>query len=304
MRFSIFQDTDIGARANNQDRMGYCFTRDSLLMLVADGMGGHLKGEVAAQIATQIIASLFNKSARPRLVDPHGFLDFALREAHRETLKYQVLNRLPEAPRTTIVACIVQDGQAWWAHAGDSRLYWLRGSRLQQRTRDHSKVESLVAMGVLKPHEQMMHPERNKVLSCLGSPFQPLIEFGGPVELEPGDRFLLCSDGVWSAFAETTLCNRVGSGTVSAVVPALVEEAVRVSGRMADNATALLMSWEDQERGVDTMSAGTLAAGGVTSTIVFDDLAADVSNPLSEDDIDRTISEIRSAIGKSGKHRA
>jgi serine/threonine protein phosphatase PrpC len=304
MRFSIFQDTDIGARANNQDRMGYCFTRDSLLMLVADGMGGHLKGEVAAQIATQIIASLFNKSARPRLVDPHGFLDFALREAHRETLKYQVLNRLPEAPRTTIVACIVQDGQAWWAHAGDSRLYWLRGSRLQQRTRDHSKVESLVAMGVLKPHEQMMHPERNKVLSCLGSPFQPLIEFGGPVELAPGDRFLLCSDGVWSAFAETTLCNRVGSGTVSAVVPALVEEAVRVSGRMADNATALLMSWEDQERGVDTMSAGTLAAGGVTSTIVFDDLAADVSNPLSEDDIDRTISEIRSAIGKSSKHRA
>ena len=69
MRFSIFQDSALGARTVNQDRMGYCFTRASLLMVLADGMGGHLRGEVAAQIAMQTVASVFQQSARPKLVD-------------------------------------------------------------------------------------------------------------------------------------------------------------------------------------------------------------------------------------------
>ena len=103
MRFSIFQDTALGARSVNQDRMGYCFTRDSLLMLLADGMGGHLRGEVAAQLAIQTAAAAFQESARPMVADPVGFLDHALRSAHREIMRYQEAHGLPESPRTTVV---------------------------------------------------------------------------------------------------------------------------------------------------------------------------------------------------------
>ncbi len=108
MRFSIYQDTELGARSVNQDRMGYCFTRDALLMLVADGMGGHLRGEVAAQITLQTVAALFQTMARPALEDPAEFLDMSLRRAHRDILRYQEQHNLPESPRTTVVACLVQ----------------------------------------------------------------------------------------------------------------------------------------------------------------------------------------------------
>src|SRR5690606_28960527 len=94
MRFSIYQDSLIGERQANQDRMGYCFTRESLLMLVADGMGGHLHGEIAAQMSLQAAAAMFQAQARPLLADPAVFLDVALRRGHREILRFQRDNRL------------------------------------------------------------------------------------------------------------------------------------------------------------------------------------------------------------------
>jgi len=300
MRFSIFQDSALGARTVNQDRMGYCFTRDSLLMLVADGMGGHLRGEVAAQLAIQTAAAVFQRSARPLLVEPVHFLDQALRQAHREIMRYQALHGMPEAPRTTVVACVVQQGRAWWAHAGDSRFYWIRKGRLLVRTRDHSKVESLVALGLLKPHEQEQHPERNKVLNCLGSPFEPTIEIAPDVDLQPGDTLLLCSDGLWSAIPEAELCRRIAGGPVGTVVPQLVAQAVAAAGRSADNTTALAMTWEGDERGIDTRSGPALPEGAVTSTIAYGEVDAGPEPELSEEEIERTISEIRSAIEKSG----
>lgn len=299
MRFSIFQDSALGARSVNQDRMGYCFTRDSLLMLVADGMGGHLRGEVAAQMTMQTAASVFQRAARPALVDPIGFLDSALRQAHREILQYQRLHGLPEAPRTTVIACVVQGGKAWWAHAGDSRLYRVRDGVLLERTRDHSKVESLLALGLLQPHEAEQHPERNKVLNCLGSPFEPTIEISGGVELLPGDRLLLCSDGLWSCIAEAMLCRRLCAGPVDAVVPELVQEAVIAGGRAADNTTALAMCWEAQDRTVDTLGSTSLPDGAVTTTIAFGQLEAEAAPELSEDEIERTVREIRTAIERT-----
>ena len=299
MRFSIFQDSALGARTVNQDRMGYCFTRASLLMLVADGMGGHLRGEVAAQIAMQTVGAVFQQSARPQLVDPIGFLDYALRMAHRDILKYQDLHSLPEAPRTTVVACVVQDGRAWWAHAGDSRLYWIRDGAPLERTRDHSKVEQLVALGLVQAHERERHPERNKVLNCLGSPFEPTIEISSGAQLQPGDTILLCTDGLWSSIQEGALCRRLASAAVGSAVPELVRDAVAAAGRGADNATALAMTWEGEDLTVDTTSATAMPDGAVTTTIAFGQLEAETVPELSEEEIERTIREIRTAIEKT-----
>ncbi len=300
MKFSIYQDTALGARSVNQDRMGYCFTRDSLLMIVADGMGGHLRGEVAAQIATQSVAASFQRMAKASLADPIEFLDFALRRAHREILQYQEQHGLPEAPRTTVVCAIVQGGKAWWAHAGDSRLYWTREGALLTRTRDHSKVETLVTMGLLEPHLQENHPERNKVLNCLGSPFEPTVEIGQGVSLRPGDTLMLCSDGVWGALPEEELLRTLDGMSVLRSVPELVRRSVIAAGRAADNATALAMRWEGAGIEQEQLSSHTLPDGAVTTTIAIGQIDNEPAPELSEDEIERTIREIRSAIAKTG----
>lgn len=301
MRFSIYQDSLIGGRGVNQDRMGYCFTSDALFMVLADGMGGHLRGEVAAQITLQACAAAFQASAQPRLADPEAFLDSALRRAHREILRYQSEHHLPEAPRTTVVACVVQDERAWWAHAGDSRLYWVRGGRVLARTQDHSKVQSLVSLGLISPKEHDTHPERNKVLNCLGSPFDPLVEIGAAPKLHEGDALLLCSDGVWAAIDELDLCAALRGPALDQAVPMIVRDAVARDGPMADNATALAMSWGAPERADSAVSSQAVPPGAMTTTIALvGDEAGDAGDALSEEEIERTIREIREAIERSG----
>jgi len=300
MRFSIYQDSLIGERQVNQDRMGYCFTRDSLLMLVADGMGGHLHGEIAAQMALQAAAAAFQSQARPMLADPAAFLDLALRRGHREILRFQHANRLPDAPRTTIVACVVQQGQAWWAHAGDSRFYWLRGGAVMARTRDHSKVQNLVDLGLVHPDDAERHPERNKVLNCLGSPFEPTIEIGGPLPLAAGDTLLLCSDGVWAPLAEADLLAALGEDSVLVGVPLLVRRAVERGGVLADNATALAMTWEGEEETGEGVSSALVPDGAITTTISVGPPDEAAPDAISEDEIERTIREIRDAIARTG----
>jgi PPM family protein phosphatase len=302
MRFTIFQDSAIGARAVNQDRMGYCFSRESLLIVVADGMGGHVRGEVAAQLTLQACAALFQKIAQPRLADPSDFLDTALRQSHRDLLRYQAAHGLPEAPRTTVVACVVQDDSAWWAHAGDSRLYWLREGRVLARTRDHSKVQSMVSLGLITAAEQETHPERNKVLNCLGSPYEPTIEITARARLQGGDTLVLCTDGFWSGVPEDVLAGAFTQGPVALVVPELVLRAVAHNGRLADNTTAVALNWESSESDDDvpTLSSLNLPDGAVTTTISIGQLD-DVSDEaaLSEEEIERQIAQIQEAIQRS-----
>ncbi|HMN79014.1 MAG TPA: serine/threonine-protein phosphatase [Burkholderiaceae bacterium] len=304
MRFSIYQDTELGARSVNQDRMGYCFTRDALLMVVADGMGGHLRGEVAAQITLQTVAALFQTMARPALEDPAEFLDMSLRRAHRDILRYQEQHNLPESPRTTVVACLVQKGVVWWAHAGDSRIYLIRDGVVLARTRDHSKVQTLISLGLLKPGEEEQHPERNKVLNCLGSPFEPTIEISTPVTLQAGDRLLLCSDGLWSGVPEAQLASGLCQDVVSRSVPELVQRAVATNGRLADNTTALALAWEGDSEGTPTDDGGLssldLPDGAFTTTISAAAPPEEADErDISEDEIERTIREIRTAIDRT-----
>ncbi|MBA3478212.1 MAG: serine/threonine-protein phosphatase [Lautropia sp.] len=308
MRFTIFQDTDIGARASNQDRMGYCFSRESLLMIVADGMGGHLRGEVAAQLSMQTAAALFQQAAQPRLPDPAEFLEQAFRASHQELHRYREQHGLPECPRTTVVACIIQDNMAWWAHAGDSRLYLMRDGRLATRTRDHSKVESLLNLGLITQEETETHPERNKVLNCLGSPFEPSVEVHSEYPLRSGDVILLCSDGFWSGIDDSDMARELHEEPVMEVVPRLVRRAVEHNGATADNTTALALQWDNDISDINvddipTLSSLGLPDGAVTTTIaigVNPGPEADTSD-LTEDEIERTITEIQHAIQRSNR---
>ncbi|NQW94138.1 MAG: serine/threonine-protein phosphatase, partial [Polaromonas sp.] len=138
MKFSVFQVSRRGGRKKNEDRMGYCYTRESVLFVLADGMGGHPKGEIAAQLALQTISALYQKEARAAINDTSEFLSNALMAAHHQIVRYASEKGMLDSPRTTLVACILQGAGATWVHCGDSRLYMVRDSKLLTRTRDHS----------------------------------------------------------------------------------------------------------------------------------------------------------------------
>ena len=199
MKFSVFQVSRRGGREKNEDRMGYCYTREAGLFVLADGMGGHPEGEVAAQIALQTIAARFQSQAKPALADVQEFLSSALLAAHHQILRYASDKGALDSPRTTLVAAVLQGGCATWVHCGDSRLYMVRAGELLTRTRDHSYMEL--------PHipASLAHINRNVLFTCLGSPTKPIYDLAGPVALEQGDRILLCSDGLWARSVTKTL---------------------------------------------------------------------------------------------------
>lgn len=305
MQFSVYQQSLIGGRKVNQDRMGYCFTRDSLLLLLADGMGGHMKGEIAATIALQTVSMMFRMQARPYVKRPERFLEEALLQAHHDIQAYAATHGLPEMPRTTVVACLIQHNCAVWAHAGDSRLYWVRRNQVLARTRDHSHFEYLVDRGRADPRERATHPDRNKLYNCLGASSAPKIELSHQVSLQPGDLLLLCSDGLWSMLPETEIVHRLTTNGVVQAVPELVQMAATVGGAQADNTTALAIAWQ----GADTPDAGLpnvistqmLGEDMVRSTIVAGDAAPAGADAFGDDDIEKAIAEIRAAIEKSSQ---
>ncbi|CAG9173852.1 PP2C family serine/threonine-protein phosphatase [Cupriavidus respiraculi] len=299
MRFSVYQESRKGGRRINQDRMGYCFTRDALLMVLADGLGGHALGEVAAQQALQTLARQFQSQARPAIRHPADFLQDTIMLAHREIHRYAELNRLDDVPRTTIVCCLVQQGQIHWAHAGDSRLYLMRQGRLLTRTRDHSKIENLLQQDRVLPMHVANHPERNKIYNCLGSPNLPLIDIGGPLRLEPGDVALLCSDGLWGSLDEPTIVDTISRLSVVQAIPDLIEQALDSAGEGADNTTAIGMMWElDAAAAADeAVLTDTLPLNAFTTSIL--ERTEGEGDLLSEEEIERSIAEIRAAIDKS-----
>ncbi|MBP7395050.1 MAG: serine/threonine-protein phosphatase, partial [Zoogloea sp.] len=287
MRFTIFQESRIGKRRTNQDRVAYSYTRDALLMVLADGMGGHLYGEIAAQISVQFIAQSFQQEARPKVSDPVLFLSRVLSNAHHAILDYAFDKHLTDIPRTTVVACLIQDGVAHWAHAGDSRLYMIRKGRLLYQTRDHSRVQLMLDQGLLDAEAAAVHPGRNRIFSCLGGNHPPQIEFSRGVSLANGDVVAICSDGVWGPLEPGSLVNTLSDGRVMESVPRLMNEAEELGGHQCDNMTLIAMTWHDdhQEDIPDTVSTRTMPADAYTTQMEGFGRGKREQEDLSEDEI-------------------
>jgi PPM family protein phosphatase len=297
MRFSIFQESRKGGRQANEDRTSYAYTRDALLMVVADGMGGHLHGEVASQIAAQLLTEAFQREAKPKLADPLGFLQKSILDAHLALGDYAKARDLDDSPRTTCVACVVQDATAYWAHAGDSRLYHVRDGRIHAQTRDHSRVQMLVDQGRVREEAVAAHPDRNKIFNCLGATARPQVELSKPTALRADDIVLLCSDGLWGPLLGKIITAVLMKNDLMRAVPELLELAELRAGADCDNLSVVAMSWEGTQRTLaGEVSTRTLALEGV-STQLGDFSKADDSD-LTDQEIERAIEEIREAIRK------
>jgi len=233
----------LGNRSSNQDRCLVLQESDCVLLAVADGMGGHARGDLAAQTAVNSLGHSF-LSQREAVANPEHFLKTALEIAHLETVEAGRANTPPVEPRTTCVVCLVQGNQAWWAHVGDSRLYLLRAGKLLTRTRDHTPVEELLQNGVINEDELKSHPLRNGVSRCLGGALRfPKISFDH-AELKPGDTLLLCSDGLWSALPERRLLDTPVSGDLEFAVNELADEAETTSYPHSDNISLVGLRWQ------------------------------------------------------------
>jgi serine/threonine protein phosphatase PrpC len=303
MRFSVYQISRKGGREKNEDRMGYCYTRDSGLFALADGMGGHPEGEVASQLALQTLAAMFQRDAKPVLKEPMRFLHEAIVAGHHQLLRYATEKSLIDTPRTTIVACVLQGNNAYWAHCGDSRLYLVRGDKLVARTRDHSYSELQETMSHVVPMGERFN--RNVLFTCLGSPGKPVVDTVGPLVLQSGDRLLLCSDGLWGTVEDSEITEQLSKNTIADAVPELVEQALRNGGAKSDNVSVLAVEWESAEDGDSgAISTQTLGDEVFASTIQASVLGQEPPDELDEAEIERSIREINEAIRRSSQKKS
>jgi serine/threonine protein phosphatase PrpC len=298
MKYSLAKDSRIGARHSNQDRVASWETSSTLLIAVADGLGGHLHGEVAAQLAIELFGAAFQREAKPRLADPGAFLLRAMGAGHVAILNEAEKRRLPDTPRTVIVACVVQDGYAYWTHIGDCRLYFIRQGRILHRTRDHTVVQELIDKGRIREEAIASHPERNRLLQCLGGYQAPRADPAASARLAKGDVLVLCSDGFWGPLTQRQMAHALVSRPLDEAIPELVELAEQRAGRECDNVSVVAMAWGEDEIAAAAEAPAAPAYGAQTE--VKDFTATDLDfQRMTDEDVEKAIEELKVALRKN-----
>jgi PPM family protein phosphatase len=301
MKYTIFDESRIGKRPYQQDRMAHWSTRDALFMVVADGMGGHAHGDVAAQITVDCMGAAFRSEAKPKVADPDRFLFGTITRAHamilHQTQRLGLSQDQSNSPRTTVVACLVQAGYAYWSFVGDSRLYVIRDGRILTRTRDHTPVQMLIDAGRIREEAAATHPDRNKLLQCLGGPRPPRVEPTAQARLNEDDLVLLCSDGFWGPLTQRQLLMGVLGRDLKKALPELMSLAETRAGPRCDNLSVLAVHWHDK----------AVPAPEEPVTVPMDELPTDLRDftatepdflHMSDADIERQIAEIKKALAK------
>ncbi len=243
MNYGIYQASRKGGRPYNEDRLLYAHSDAALVMAVADGMGGHAHGEVASQLTVDTLGRMFNEEAKPVLADPSGFLLDAIYAAHDAINAHALEADMAEPPRTTCVACVVQEGMATWAHVGDSRLYHFGRDRFRRHTRDHSMVQDLIDRGIFSEDEAQQKAGRNYLYNAVGGAMLPDIEVSDATPLHVGDLLLLCSDGFWDSLTPEEMLAELKAKPLQQAVQCLMDLAEARGGARCDNLSVLALRY-------------------------------------------------------------
>lgn len=204
-------DIEVGAethrgyvRNENQDRLGHFDSGFGPVFVIADGMGGHRGGGLAAELAVH------NLERQLREASLSSSVEDAIRTAFERTneLVYQKAHSGdPEVKGmgTTVVLALLARDRCWIAHVGDSRAYRYRNGRLERWTSDHTRVQRMVAAGILSEDQALNHPDANVLDRAVGHQLEIEVEIRGEPALEPGEALLLCSDGLWGYVREAEI---------------------------------------------------------------------------------------------------
>jgi protein phosphatase len=236
--------TDPGLlRSVNQD--AYHIDPSGRFFIVADGMGGHAGGQEASRIATRAIQQYLDDHWNSP-ESSNSLLESALLKANQAILQDQTAHPERSDMGTTVVVVIFRGEQPWCAHIGDSRLYRLRGAKLEQLTEDHTWVARAMKLGELTPDQARIHPWRHILSKCLGREDVRQIDVQ-PLDLQPSDRLLLCSDGLTEELSDQLIASHLKSiRACDKAALALVNAAKDRGGR--DNITVVIVAMDGTNR--------------------------------------------------------
>ena len=237
----------IGDRKEQQDRVAifaHPTHKGSLLAVLADGMGGHTGGALAAEQVIFKARHAF-ENAQPTPENVRATLAGGINDAH-DGIKLAALTS-EQDPHSTACLLVLQPGRVDWAYTGDSRIYHFRKGELISRTFDHSYVMDLVRQGLIKEEDAEKHPNKNVLLSCLGEDTAPRIDYGETAPLQDGDCFLLCSDGLWAYFTDKMLGKALSEFPLREAAEILINTARSQGNGRGDNISLAVVRIKEVE---------------------------------------------------------
>jgi protein phosphatase len=238
-RFTGLTDPGLIRTVNQDD---YHIDPDGRFFIVADGMGGHAGGQEASKLATEAIQAHLDEHWQSQVASEE-LLEQAFYKANQSILQDQ--QNHPERPDmgTTAVVFMFRQGESWCAHVGDSRLYRLRSSTLEQITEDHTWVARAMKAGDLTPDQARTHQWRHVLSQCLGRKDLQQVDVQ-MMDVQPGDRLLLCTDGLTEELSDNLISSYIQprlDGEEAAAM--LIESAKEKGGR--DNITVVIVEVDD-----------------------------------------------------------
>ena len=234
-----------GDRKEQQDRVAilpHARRKGVALAVVADGMGGHTGGALAAEQVVHTAKTNLDQFLGGD-ESPQQMLRNSMQEAHTMIKASRFMNE--KDPHSTAVMLLLQPGRVTWGHCGDSRLYHFRGKQLVRRTVDHSYVEHLVATGKITAQQALTHPNRNVLLASLGGQEDPRVSLDEVTELTAGDTFVLCSDGLWGYFDDGELASVVADNSARRACELLIDKARQRANGGGDNLSLAIIKLID-----------------------------------------------------------
>jgi len=258
---SVGYRTDPGKeRSDNQDVVGHFQipNRDSDLLVVCDGMGGHESGKFAAETVLSMISRSFLEG--PETEEPEALLARAIKEANK-VIYSKASSGLGRRRKigTTCAALLVRQGLAHMAHVGDSRIYRIRDGQAERLTRDHTSVQRMVDGGLLTEEEAREHPERNVLSKCIGVSQEVKPEVQGPMPVKANDLYLLCSDGLSGVVEDEAISELAGRHPPQRAVEELIALANQHGG--PDNISVAIISFRAQGMAKDVPDSPASISG-------------------------------------------
>lgn len=198
---NVFSITEPGTRNYNEDSLYFAEQNGRSLFVVADGLGGHGKGEIASAMCVETFKKNFG------VIPDNVFIPKTLQETQNNILARQQAENCPNEMKTTCVALLISGGIVRYGHIGDTRGYIFHKNKLKERTFDHSVPQMLVLSKEIKEKHIRKHPDRNRLLRVLGTPWDtPKYELSEDISLQNTSAFLLCTDGFWELCVEKKMC--------------------------------------------------------------------------------------------------
>jgi serine/threonine protein phosphatase PrpC len=231
MEYSAAQQSNQGGRDYNEDRTAIFARQESLLLIVADGLGGHAGGAVASQAFVDAMGASFTKATVEQLDDAKNFLSLSINYAHHMIHRRAMTQGFdPESPKTTCVVCLIHKGRAQWAHSGDSRLYLIRNGTIHQKTDDHVSVRDQASVN-------------NPINRCVGGIESPRPSISNQYDVDVGDIIVLSSDGAWANFNPADLKDYIDSAHPTMGLDSLLQTLENRNKAPSDNLSMVILYW-------------------------------------------------------------